>query len=213
MSSFLPELCQAEGRYLSCLVEPCWCLKPGVERQRDIVLEERRKRDTCLSRKSCSFLKADKRAQQLPRSLTSLFLHGNAQRHHWVFYKGVTRACMAWTGDVLPCPCCQYSCAGEWALTCSDEKEKPQPQTSHPFAPPPWADHASPGTAWGDRLWGLTLCPLALFKCVVLPQRAPWETLTHPILDRATTACIYIFFKSFLRIFSLNSAQIWACFS
>lgn len=47
---------------------------------------------------SCKFLEAEK--YQLLLSLTSLLLHGNAERHHWVSDRGVTRACMAGMSDI-----------------------------------------------------------------------------------------------------------------
>lgn len=60
-------------------------------------------RETCLSTNSYRFLEAGEQAQWLPPSLTSLLLCGNTQRHHRVFDGGVSRAFVAWMGDIQCC--------------------------------------------------------------------------------------------------------------
>lgn len=83
-------------------MDPCWFPKPGVVelRDRDTELWRSKGWGRHLSRNSYRLLEAGEPAQCLPQPLTSVFLSGNTQRHHWVFDRGVSRAFVAFMGDI-----------------------------------------------------------------------------------------------------------------
>lgn len=108
---------------------------------------------------SHKFLEAGK--YQLLLSLTSLLLHGNAERHHWVFDRGVTGACVAGTSDIR----CYLEKASAMSLP--------------PFGCSTLGIPGLTRSQLGSMNAWLNIRTLAVFKCVVLLQR---ETVIHPFL-------------------------------
>lgn len=157
-------------------------------RDRYRAVEEQRLRETCLSRNSYRFLEAGELAQWLPQSLTSLFLCGNTQRHHWVFDRGVSRAFLACMGDTQ---CC-HALAVSTSLLAND----PSPirirrkSTGHKLSTlwllyPPV--HQGPPRETNCGGWSTALLQFSSmqFCCTV-----SWETMTNAFLDKVITACI-----------------------